>query len=139
MKVVINNCYGGFSLSKEACQRYFDIKGQQVWIEDDTHSNFFTVWLLSPENRMVLTKIDFYEMSMEDRKSYNKQYSEQTWHFSDVNRADPILVQVVEELGKSAAGRHSNLKIVEIPDGVQWTIDEYDGNEHVAEVHRTWS
>ena len=28
---------------------------------------------------------------------------------------------------------------VEIPDGVQWEIDEYDGGERVAECHRTWS
>jgi len=33
----------------------------------------------------------------------------------------------------------ADLKIVEIPDGTNYEIDEYDGNEHVAEVHRTWS
>jgi len=30
------------------------------------------------------------------------------------------------------------LAIVEIPDDVEYTIEEYDGNEHVAEAHRTW-
>ena len=33
-KVVYNACYGGFGLSKEACQRYWDIRDQQVWIEE---------------------------------------------------------------------------------------------------------
>jgi hypothetical protein len=28
---------------------------------------------------------------------------------------------------------------VDIPDDVNWYIEEYDGNEHVAERHRTWS
>jgi hypothetical protein len=28
--------------------------------------------------------------------------------------------------------------VVTIPDDVAWTIEEYDGNEWVAEVHRTW-
>jgi len=28
---------------------------------------------------------------------------------------------------------------VEIPDDVKWHIHEYDGLEHVAEDHRTWS
>ena len=54
------------------------------------------------------------------------------------HRADPRLVECVEKLGE-AAGRDCKLKIVEIPDGVDWTIEEYDGSEWVAEKHRTWS
>lgn len=57
----------------------------------------------------------------------------------NVNRDDAALVQVVETLGEKANGRHSQLKVVEVPDDVQCTIQEYDGNEWVAEVHRTWS
>ena len=30
-------------------------------------------------------------------------------------------------------------KIVEIPDGVQWEITEYDGKECIKEKHRSWS
>jgi len=143
VKVVINDCYGGFGLSKEACQRYWDINGQQVWIEDDTKfksMGLFTVWLVSPEERIESKEGEsFYEMSLEDRREYNQKHSEQTWYYGWVNRSDPILVQVVEELGEVAAGRHAELKIVEIPDDVQWDIEEYDGLEHVAENHRTWS
>jgi hypothetical protein len=46
---------------------------------------------------------------------------------------------VFKELGDVANGFAADLKIVEIPDGVDWEIEEYDGNEWVAEVHRTWS
>jgi hypothetical protein len=53
-------------------------------------------------------------------------------------RSDPKLVAIVEELGERAAGRYSELKIVEVPDDVSWYIDEYDGMEWVAEDHRTW-
>lgn len=56
----------------------------------------------------------------------------------EIDRADPVLVQVVEELGDEADGEFSRLKIVEIPDDVRWFIEEYDGSEHVAEKHRTW-
>ena len=57
----------------------------------------------------------------------------------DIARDDADLVYVVETLGEGAAGRYSQLKIVEIPADVEWEIAEYDGNEWVAEVHRTWS
>jgi len=49
------------------------------------------------------------------------------------------LVKIVKEMGMSANGAHANLKIVEVPAGVDWLVSEYDGAEWVAEVHRTWS
>ena len=56
----------------------------------------------------------------------------------EIERNDPVLVQVVEELGEKSSGRHAELKVVEIPDDVKWKIEEYDGVEWVAEQHRTW-
>jgi hypothetical protein len=142
MKVVVNRCYGGFSLSKEACQRYWEIKGHQVWIEDEKKfpsMGLFTVWLTPPDQRIESKEgEEFYAMSLEDRQAYNKQYSENTWYCRDLERNDPILVQVVEELGDRAGGRCAELAITEIPDGVDFEIEEYDGKEWVAEKHRTW-
>lgn len=54
-----------------------------------------------------------------------------------VARNDPTLIEVVETL-KDKANYCSDLKIVEIPDDVEWQIEEYDGWEWVAEKHRTW-
>jgi len=132
-KVVYNACYGGFGLSKEACQRYWDIKGRQVWIENDTQFKslgYFTVWLVAPEDR-IPTKggDDFYYMNMDERVAYNQAYSKQTWHYNDVDRHDPVLVQVVEELGDKANANYAKLRIDEV-DG-HYRIDEYDGNEKV--------
>ena len=62
-----------------------------------------------------------------------------TLHIYDLCRDDPVLVQVVEELGEESFDRYADLKIVEIPEDVDWYIEEYDGLEHVAERHRTWS
>jgi len=53
-------------------------------------------------------------------------------------RDDPLLIQVIEELGTRANGPLAKLKIVEIPDGTDYTIISQDGLEHIAEVHRTW-
>ena len=54
------------------------------------------------------------------------------------NRADHKLVECVETLGDIANGSFAKLKVVEIPDDVEWKIEDYDGVEWVAEVHRTW-
>jgi len=56
----------------------------------------------------------------------------------DIERDDPRLIQIVEELGEDAAGYGAMLKIVEIPDDVDWEINEDDGSEWIAEKHRTW-
>jgi len=91
MKLVINQCHGGFHLSPEvtailACKGYD--KEKKCWMDD---------------------------------------------------RSNPDLVSVVETLGLMANGKYSHLKVVEIPDDVQYTIDEYDGMEWVTEDHRTWA
>ena len=57
----------------------------------------------------------------------------------DIPREDPDLVRTVRDLGKKANDQFAELHIVEIPDGVLWEIEEYDGIEHIAEQHRTWS
>ena len=56
----------------------------------------------------------------------------------DIERDDPNLIEVIEELGPMAYGACAELKIVEIPDDVKWGIEEYDGIEWVSELHRTW-
>lgn len=58
--------------------------------------------------------------------------------YGDGARHDPILVRVVERMGIEANNRFANLKVVEIPDGVEYVVEEYDGWEHIAEKHRTW-
>jgi hypothetical protein len=56
----------------------------------------------------------------------------------DIPRDDSTLVAIVEQLGPKAAGRFASLKVVEIPADVEWTVQEYDGAEWIAEKHRTW-
>lgn len=141
-KVVINACHGGFSLSTEAMVRYYEIIGKPLWVEvDKRYSSLGIVhyWLVPPEDRLENREDEWHEMTMEERKAYNEAYSRQCVTERDFERDDPVLVQVVEELGTKANGRHASLKVVEIPDDVEWQIEEYDGAEWVAEKHRTWS
>jgi len=63
----------------------------------------------------------------------NKQFDE-----FGTDRDDPYLIQTIEELGLKCNTRYSEIRIVEIPDNVEWEIMEYDGTEYIAEKHRQW-
>jgi len=54
------------------------------------------------------------------------------------DRSNPRLVECVLKLGAEASGFCADLRVVDVPDDVEWEISDYDGNEHVAENHRTW-
>ena len=60
------------------------------------------------------------------------------FHSRLIPRDDEHLIAVVELMGRAADGGYAELKIIEIPDDVNWCIEEYDGLEWVAERHRTW-
>jgi hypothetical protein len=55
-----------------------------------------------------------------------------------IPRNDPDFVAVVEELGADASDKNCMLKIVEIPDGVRWYIEDTGSSEIIHEEHRTW-
>ncbi len=141
MKVVINNKHGGFRLSDEAIARYAQLKGWTVYTEQDEMFKSLTHhWLVPKEERVVFPPhSQWAKMPNEDRKVLNDKYRSQQIYESDIARTDPILIQVVEELGEKCGTPVSSPKVVEVPDDVKWTIEEYDGLEWVAEVHRTWS
>lgn len=121
MKVVINVCFGGFGLSEEAFELLLTKKG----IEFEK---------VPAKYGSGLDKHDFY------RKGHAGEDEHFLWYYDLAqDRTDADLIAIVEELGQRANTRTSELKIVEIPDDVQFHIHEYDGLEHVAENHRTWS
>lgn len=137
MKVVINQCYGGFGLSEKAVMRYAEIKGITLYPEDATYGK--TYYTVAPEQRQKDIGDGFYKLSTDERIKYNEIASQQSLYDRDIERNDPALVQAVEELGSEADGDYAKLSVTDIPDDVDWYIEEYDGKEWVAETHRTWS
>lgn len=146
MKIVINTCFGGFDLSPLAISRIAELQGRKcfffdedkpITIEELGPNSFYsafdipTISILSPE--------DFYKLSDEERKKWNEEYKKHRISDFRDDRINPILVQVVEELGSKANGSCAKLKVVEIPSDVEWEIDEYDGAETIREKHRSWS
>lgn len=53
-------------------------------------------------------------------------------------RTDEKLIECIETLGYKANRRYSELEVVEIPDDVDWEIDDYDGIETIHEKHKSW-
>lgn len=137
MKIVINDCYGGFSLSDKAVHLLAQKKGLTLYPEKASFG-LITYWTVPPEQRPSEPQVPWVDQSLEERQAYNQAYGNSTFSNRPENRADPDLVAVVEELGKEADGAYASLSVVEIPDNVEWQIEEYDGIEWVAEKHRTW-
>lgn len=138
MKVVINDCFGGFSLSEAAARAYFERKGKEFYVVGDGLMESYFDAPMPPE--FMAPPWEFLmPMDHPHYAAYNEWCCAHNLYDRDIPRDDPDLIGVVEELGEAADGRCASLKIVEIPDGVEWQIEEYDGNEHVAEKHRTWS
>lgn len=79
-----------------------------------------------------------FSLSHEALTLYNTLSGKSLIYCWDIERDDPHLVEVVESLGERADGRHADLRVVDIPEGVDWQIEEYDGKEWIAETHRTW-
>lgn len=142
-KIVINKCYGGFGLSHEGIMRYLELKGQAVWPEPNNRFALSgpTYWLVPPgaDRAKEPSGEEWHSMSMEERQAHNKRWSQQVFYDHELARDDPFLVQVVEEMSSKVNGRHADLKVVDVPDDVEWAIEEYDGTEWVAEKHRTWA
>ena len=59
--------------------------------------------------------------------------------YNDCPRDNPRLIEFIERYGsEDASDDCSELRIVEIPDDVEWQVEQYDGYEWIAEKHRVW-
>lgn len=132
MKIVINKCYGGFHPSVAAIRKYLERKGLGCFVYESTGREYVKV----DDSRSSFATIFTEDMG----ERFMVRSSEHAPYFSmyDLDRTDPDLVAVVEELGDLANSDVSQLKVVEIPDGIEYTIEEYDGVEWIAEKHEVW-
>ena len=113
-RIVINKCYGGFSLSREGILLYLELAG-------------ITYTLIPQQDRDAQQRLG--DKIMVDGAEFNCR---------DIPRTDPALIGVISQLGSKADGEYATLKVVEVPPNIDWFIDDYDGKEWVAEKHRTW-
>lgn len=145
MKVVINKCYGGFGVSRDAlvalektdCPHVDRTDPKQYFGGGATfvlrHPEYsweaeFKKDQERPETGLFSRSLVLDGKIVTDGHGYGPE-----------SRACVHLVAVVEDLGQErASGKLSKLKVVAVPDGVGFEIDEYDGLESVEETHRSW-
>lgn len=139
MKIIINGCFGGFGLSEAAYERLIELGiPVRAYVEQERGKD--GLYKPQPENDGKVIFDRDLTVDKDDLHKSMRRLAGRYWDSwaDDKKRTDPIVIQVVEELGDHANGDYAQLKIVEVPDGIEWEIDEYDGIEHIAEVHRTW-
>lgn len=142
MKIVINDTYGGFRLSPLAIKEYLKLKGKEAYFYDAQFQNREVIYTKTDnftEKEIFLTCFtkDF-GSRFKDKDRTENDYKIYCFNEKDIDRTDEDLIKIIEQLKEKANTICSKLKIVEIPDDIDWQIEDYDGAEWVSEKHRTW-
>lgn len=109
MKIVLNKCFGGFAISKEAAE-FMAKNGCERAKKELEHS----------------------------KKGNWYGYGYVAGMDGSYDRTSEHLILAVETLKEKANGSSASLRVIEIPDGIDYYINEYDGVESVHERHRSW-
>jgi len=125
MKIAINKCYGGFGLSDAAAIKCIE-RGMTC--------------------KNAKTEQDDSDFDTCDFHYHSSKIFDQHYYINDCRniefRTNSILIGVIEEMGDEASGEYGDVKIIDLPDNVTTDdiqIEEYDGQEWIAEKHRMWS
>lgn len=115
IKVVINNCFGGFGLSAKAI----------MWMREhgSEEAKAIPIWL-GEADYMEERWCTFLDLE------FNRYRSSYNAFGSSFDRQDPILVACVEALGDEANGSSAKL-IIEKLYPPSLNIEEWDGKEHL--------
>lgn len=141
-KVILNKCYGGFGASYLAHKLYAKKKYNvdEIFIYKWTKNGYVKI-CSDTIDKKLFRFYSFYSIkdfgdfiTHEERDKIKDSFL----LLDDKYREDPIFIEVVEELGEKANTFCSDLKIVEIPDDLDYVIDDYDGIETLHQKVQEW-
>lgn len=127
MKIAINTDGAHFLLSHEAIMLYAKYSGEKIYPYVEGKDGSIVQY--DEKIHSDISDFIFYLTNPNGVKEY---------YYFNYQRNDPNLIRTIEELGDEASGYASCIKVIEIPDDVDWQIFEYEGTEQVHEKHRIW-
>ncbi len=114
MRILVNRCYGGFKLANTVFERLIELGFPSITEEQKKNEDFD-----SEELKILI---------FDEQTTFGSKYMilENSYEEEDL-RIHPLVIQVVEELGKEAYGSNTKLVIEQIPDDVK-EIHLHDDN-----------
>jgi hypothetical protein len=109
MKVLINDCYGGYGISLEAEQLYLQKKGISYELLEEK---------FGVGKYLINGKETYLQLRRDDQV---------------------LIEVFEEIGSERASGIHAELSISEIPDGADYSMHEYDGIEHIDNTWFTFT
>ena len=136
-KVILNKGFGGFTVSAKAHKLYAERLGKELFYYIGHYEKPHVVYNKVSYEEFIKKNSLFYFYSFKDLgdetlKNLDEQDDDSILDLDEHHREDPLLIQIVEELGEEASGFAGTLKVVEIPDELangNYMIDDYDGIE----------
>ncbi|MBC2037906.1 hypothetical protein [Listeria marthii] len=140
MKIILNKCFGGFTLSHIAFLHLCELKRIDVhaYLVKENEGTFqfkkIDKWYKTSNNlsehiRYLKNELPKLELSLQENHNFLEYVN---LDLDGANRADLDLIRTVEIFGGAANTIYSKLTVVEIPDGNDFIIHEYDGFESVV-------
>lgn len=147
MKIILNKCYGGFEVSPAGYKLYAKKKGFELYpyvlkaapgFEYNVESYYYKKikWEEIGHSSIHYLKKDYGDKI--SRELFKEIADDDYFWINSTYRTDSTLIEVVEELGQKASGPCGELRIVEIPDDLDYVIDEYDGIETLHQRVKEW-
>jgi hypothetical protein len=109
-KLVINTCYGGFSLSVQAMKRMAELKGKPCYffsfsplsktdqytpLDHEPNGLFWTAFSVPNPNELLAMDKPWHEMSLKERTEHNSLYELIQLDNRPDDRTDRFLVEAV--------------------------------------------
>jgi hypothetical protein len=128
IEIMVNDCFGGFGFSKQASEEYVKRSRNLPVAKVDCD----TIPLLLPQS--ANTSKQSQQQTSGGDLDHNEEPNFRAINAYNIKRHDPLMIQIVKELGEKANGFCAQISIETIPSQYinHYSIEDYDGSERVV-------